>query len=159
MLIKKSAGCDKTIAVWASTLFCVLPGTAARAQSVSTVTQLDFGGLLVAGPGDVTLTTTSDTRTLTGSVLLLDGAPGSRGSVDISGTPGAQVQITFPMSLLMSSAGPAATLTPIIEGGPVQVIPPSGILSLHLGGTLVFTGASSGGALGANIPVDVVYFP
>ena len=78
MLMKKSTRCGRAIAVWASTLFCVLPGAAARAQSVSTVTQLDFGGLVVAGPGDVTLTTTSDTRTLTGSVLLLGGAPGGR---------------------------------------------------------------------------------
>ena len=157
--MRKSARNGRAIAVWASTLFCVLFGPAARAQSVSTVTQLDFGGLVVAGPGDVTLTATSDARTLTGSVLLLGGAPGSRGSVDISGTPGAQVQITLPLTLLMSGAGPAATLMPIIEGGPTQVIPPSGILSLHLGGTLVFSGATPGGALGANIPVDVVYFP
>jgi hypothetical protein len=127
----------------------------AQAQTLSNVVTVSFGSLVVGGSGTVTIPSTSDTRSATGGVVLIGGTSAVRGTFDVTYTPGAQVFISFPGTINMT--GPSTPIfNPEIEGGTVQTIPVSGVLTIRFGGTLTFTGSSPGGSLTADIPVTVV---
>lgn len=138
-------------------IFCLLLGfgaQTAQAQSLSLPTDISFGEMVVGGSGTITIPSASDTRFSTGSVALVGSAFIQRGSVTITHTPGAQVVISVPPSIIM--AGPnAPTLEPTIEGGTVQTIPPGGVLVVFFGGTITFTTFGSYGVASSVIPVTV----
>jgi hypothetical protein len=126
----------------------------AHAQTLSNVVAVDFGQLVVGGSGTVTIPSGSDTRSATGSVALVGSMPVFRGSVDVSFTPGAQVIVSFPSTIVM--AGPnTPTFTPEIQGGTIQTIPLSGTLTIYFGGTVTFTTTTASGVVTCVIPVTV----
>jgi Domain of unknown function (DUF4402) len=121
----------------------------ANAQSVANEVTIEFGQLVVGGTGTVTVPSSSDTRTATGSVALVGSAFIQRGRFDITFTPGAQVMITAPPSVSMGGAN-TPTLAPTIEGGSIQTIPVGGVLTVYVGGTITYT---TFGAFGSNSAV------
>lgn len=131
----------------------------APAQSLQEQVTLDFGNLVVVGPGSVTITTTSDTRTASSGVIVLGGSVAGRGALTILGPAGSGVQITCPTTVPVLLSGGTASLEPIIENGPLQTIPPSGRLVVHLGGTLTFTGAEGQGMGATDVFVTVDFVP
>lgn len=127
----------------------------AKAQSVANEVTIEFGELVVGGTGSVTVPSSSDTRTATGSVALVGSAFIQRGRFDITFTPGAQVVITAPPSVSMGGPN-TPTLTPTIEGGSIQTIPVGGVLTVYVGGTITYTtfGASGPNSAVISILVD-----
>jgi Mat/Ecp fimbriae major subunit len=133
---------------------CLTFGSQAQAQTLSAETPIAYGEMVVAGSGTVTIPTSSDTRSSTGAIALVGSALVSRGSVTIMFTPGAQVVISIPPSVLMTGAN-APTLTPTIEGGSIQTIPPGGSLIVFFGGTITFSTSGATGAVSVLVPVNV----
>jgi hypothetical protein len=126
----------------------------ALAQTVANEVNLTFGEIVVGGTGTVTIPSSSDTRTSTGSVALLPSSFIQRGRFEITHTPGALVNITAPPSALMSGAN-APTLTPTIEGGSIQTIPPGGVLTVYVGGTITYTTFGSLGSVSVVVSIIV----
>jgi hypothetical protein len=144
------------VALVALLAFCsgVFLGGDARAQAISAETPISFGELVVGGSGTVTIPSSSDTRASGGAVAIVGSAPVYRGSITITHTPGSQVVITIPASIPMTGAN-APTLTPTLEGGTVQTIPPGGVLVVYFGGTITFTTSGASGSVDCLIPVSV----
>ena len=126
----------------------------AQAQTLSLPNDISFGEMVVGGSGTITIPSISDTRSSTGSIALVGSAFIQRGSITVTHTPGAQIVISVPPSIVM--AGPnAPTLEPTIEGGTIQTMPPGGVLTVFFGGTITFTSFGSYGVASAVIPVTV----
>jgi opacity protein-like surface antigen len=123
---------------------CALSG--AQAQTVANEVTIEFGSMVVGGVGTVTVPSSSDTRSATGAIALVGSGFIQRGKFDITFTPGAQVTITAPPSVPMGGPN-SPILTPTIEGGSIQTIPPGGVLTVYVGGTISYT---SFGATGTN---------
>lgn len=134
-------------------LFAML-GVDAHAQAISLETPIAFGEMVVGGPGTVTIPSSADVRNSTGAVALVGSEPFNRGSATITFTPGAQVVITFPSSIPMTGAN-APTLTPTLEGGAVQTIPPGGVLVIFFGATMTFSTSGASGPVDCLIPFSV----
>ena len=126
----------------------------AQAQVISNVIAISFGEMVVGGIGDVTIPSNLDSRSATGAVALVGLALVERGRVDVTYTPGAQVIISVPSSLVMTGAN-TPTLTPTIDGGTIQTIPPGGILTIHFGGTINFPTFGATGLASVVVPVTV----
>jgi Domain of unknown function (DUF4402) len=126
----------------------------AQAQTLSSPTDINFGQIIVGGPGTIKVESNSDTRSTTGSVALVGFALVQRGRVTITHTPGAQVSISVPASIVLTGAN-SPTLVPTIEGGAIQTIPVSGTLTVFFGGTLTFSTFGSYGVTTAVVPVTV----
>jgi Domain of unknown function (DUF4402) len=110
--------------------------------------------MVVGGTGDVTIPTTSDTRSATGSVALVGSALVERASVTITFTPGAQIVISYPPSIVMTGPN-SPTLEPALDGLAIQTMPGSGTLTIFFGGKLTFTTFGATGTATAIIPVTV----
>jgi hypothetical protein len=135
-------------------LLSILGFNTATAQTVSNQNPISFGQMVVGGPGTATVDSASDTRNATGAVALVGSALVQRGSFDVTFTPGAQIIISMPSSLAMTGAN-TPTLAPTLLGGAVQTIPPGGILTVYLGGTITFTTSGSYGTADTTVPVTV----
>lgn len=153
---RRSISAAPLLIALASTL---LATPVAQAQTFQDQVSLDFGSLIVAGPGLVTISETSDTRSAAGGVILVGPPFGVRGAITIVGPVNSTVQITCPTSIPVVLPGGSATLTPIIENGTFQIIPASGQLIVHVGGGLAFTGAESSGAGSGDVFVTVDILP
>jgi hypothetical protein len=136
--------------------FVALP---AHAQTLQEQVSLDFGSLIVAGPGSVTIPATSDTRSASGGVAPLGATTAARGSLVVLGPAGNNIQITFPATIPIPFSSGAAVLEPLVENGPFQTIPPSGRLLVHLGGALSFSGGEGEGAAQTDIFVTIDFLP
>jgi hypothetical protein len=134
--------------------FFAMFGVDAHAQTISAETPISFGEMVVGGTGNVTIPSSSDTRSSSGAVAIVGSAPVNRGSITITYTPGAQVIITIPATVPMTGAN-APTLAPTLEGGTVQTIPPGGILVVYFGGTISFSTSGASGPADCLIPVSV----
>jgi hypothetical protein len=128
--------------------------SAAQAQTLTTLSPISFGQMIVAGSGDVTIPTTSDTRSSTGAIALVGFALVQRASISITYTPGAQVVISFPASMPMTGAN-SPTLEPTLDGPSVRTVPVSGTLTVFLGGKITFTSFGATGVATAVVPVTV----
>jgi Domain of unknown function (DUF4402) len=143
-----------------SSLLCVFIailsvfGVEARAQAISLETPISFGEMVVGGTGSITIPSSNDTRSASGAIAMVGSEPVNRGSITITFTPGAQVVITIPASIVMTGAN-APTITPTIEGGTVQTIPPGGVLVVYFGGTMSFSTSGASGPAECLIPVNV----
>jgi Domain of unknown function (DUF4402) len=137
-----------------SALTLLLGATQAKAQTLSNMTPISFGEMVVGGSGTVTIPTFSDTRSTTGSVALVGTALVQRASLDITYTPGAQIIISFPASIVMSGPN-SPTIVPELGGAVVQTMPASGVLTIYFGATITFTTFGATGTLTVDIPVNV----
>lgn len=138
-------------------IFCLVFSTNAQnaqAQTLSNVQPISFGEMVVGGSGNVTIPSSSDTRSATGAIALVGPPLAQRASVDVTFTPGAQVTISFPPSISMTG-GNNPNLDVTLEGMAVQTIPLSGILTLYFGGTITFVTSGASGVASAVIPVTV----
>jgi hypothetical protein len=133
----------------------VLVGGAANAQTISGEVTISFGEMVIGGAGTATVSTTANTRSSTGSVALVGTALVSRGSINITHTPGAQVVINFPASIAMTGAS-SPVLAPAILGGTTQTIPAGGVLTVFFGGTISFTTGGVSGPADCLVPVEVL---
>jgi Domain of unknown function (DUF4402) len=136
------------------TVVFMLSTTEAHAQVLSQEITVLMGQLVAAGPGTLTMLSSSDTRVATGAIIPVGVAPINRGRVRIDHTPGAQVIISVPGTIILSGAD-APTFTPTIEGGAIQTIPAGGTLYVYIGGTFTFTAALPLGSLNCIVPVTV----
>ncbi len=119
---------------------------------------MEFGKIAVSSAGTVVLNTGSNTRTKTGGASLVAGGTVRRGRVVVNGTPSTPVNISVPASIVVTgSGGGTGTLTPAINGGPLQTTSAAGNLTIRFGGTLTFTGPAPAGSYSAIVPVTVVY--
>lgn len=138
-------------------ILCLVFSTSAKnaqAQTLSNVQPISFGEMVVGGSGDVTIPSSSDTRSATGMVALVGAPFAQRASVDVTFTPGAQITISFPPSIPMTG-GNNPNLDITLDGMAIQTIPPGGTLTLYFGGTLTFVTSGSNGIASAVIPVTV----
>lgn len=126
----------------------------AKAQTVSNEVPISFGEMVVGGTGTVTIPSSSDTRSATGSISLVGSAFIQRGSFDVTFTPGAQVIINAPVSFTMTGPN-APTIDVTIEGGSIQTIPVGGVLTVYVGGTINFTTFGATGTVSALVPIAV----
>jgi hypothetical protein len=126
----------------------------AKAQTVSNELPVLAGEMVVGGTGTVTVASSSDTRTATGSIALIGSSFIQRGRFDITFTPGAQVVITVPPSLTMTGAN-APSFVATVEGGSVQTIPVGGVLTVYIGGTINFTTFGTNGSVSVVVPITV----
>jgi hypothetical protein len=138
----------------ATALIGALDFSAVAAQTISNQNPISFGQMVVGGSGTVTVDTASDTRNSTGAVALVGSALVQRGSFDVTFTPGAQIIISMPATLAMTGAN-TPTLAPTLLGGAIQTIPPGGILTVYLGGTITFSTSGSYGTADTTVPVTV----
>lgn len=130
----------------------------AHAQSLGSLLTMEFGKIAVSNAGTVVLNTGSNTRTKTGGASLVAGGTVRRGRVVVNGTPSTPVNISVPASIVVTgSGGGTGTLTPAINGGPLQTTSAAGNLTIRFGGTLTFTGPAPAGSYSAIVPVTVVY--
>jgi hypothetical protein len=131
-----------------------LSATNSYAQVLSQEITVLMGELVAGGPGTLTMLSSSDTRVATGGIVPVGVAPINRGRVRIDYTPGAQVIISVPGTIVLSGTD-APTFAPTIEGGAIQTIPPGGTLFVYIGGTFTFTAALPLGSLNCIVPVTV----
>lgn len=133
---------------------CGVWGSTASAQTVSNELPVLAGEMVVGGTGTVIIASASDTRTATGTIALVGSSFIQRGRFDITFTPGAQVVITAPASVVMGGAN-APSFSPTIEGGSVQTIPVGGVLTVYIGGTITFTTFGATGSVSVVVPITV----
>jgi Domain of unknown function (DUF4402) len=136
-------------------LWLSLAASGAHAQTLSNIVPISFGNIIVGGIGDVSIAAASDTRSSTGLVVLANGGSVNRASVDVTYTPGAQVIISFPTSIVMTGPNSPSVLLELFAGA-VQTIPLSGVLTVYFGGTLAFSTSGATGVVNGVIPVTII---
>ena len=81
-----------------------------RILSVSSTSELSFGTFAASGTAGTVVMSATGNRTATGGVTLVTTAPGSQGSVNLSGTPSTSYSVSFPSAVTLTATGGTATM-------------------------------------------------
>jgi hypothetical protein len=121
-----------------------------RILSVSSTSELSFGTFAAGSSAGTVVMSAAGNRSATGGVTLVSTAPGSQGSVNLSGTPSTSYTVSFPGSVTLTATGGTATMnlgtfTSTLTGGQGS-LNSAGSGSFGIGGTL---------SVSANQPIAV----